>query len=232
MNRDYLYGAAFGLMAVAMLAMALRGGWHLLLAWPALSLGAVSIAYLTNDASWFGKRSDGSRSLLATAVLLPYLVLAYAVWRLQISLSREPAISYVNRWLALSRRLRAHEIPDSVNGVCDLTCEFVDPRSVRTRRGYRCHPILDAGACTAAELVDLARRLPPLDGEMLLVHCANGHGRTAMFAAVWLLAHGFATTADDAITMLRNARPGIRLRSRQRRLVEDAESLLTDDARP
>lgn len=226
MNRDYLYGGAFGLMAMAMLAMALRGGWHLLLVWPALSLGVVSIAYLTNDASWFGKRSDGSRSVLATIMLLPYLILVYGVWRLQISLSREPAISYVNHALALSRRLRAREIPDSVNSVCDLTCEFVDPRSVRARRGYRCHPILDAGACTAAELVDLARRLPPADGEMLLVHCANGHGRTAMFAAVWLLAHGFATTVDDAITMLRNARPRIGLRTRQRRLVEDAQSLL------
>lgn len=213
-------------MAIAMLAMALRGGWHLLLVWPALSLGVVSIAYLTNDAGWFGKHSDGSRSVLSTAVLLPYFVLVYAVWLLQISLSREPAISYVNRSLALSRRLRAQEIPPSVNVVCDLTCEFVDPRSVRTRCSYRCHPILDAGACTAAELVDLARELPPADGELLLIHCANGHGRTAMFAAVWLLTHGFTTTVDDAITMLRNARPAIRLRSRQRRLVVDASSLL------
>lgn len=212
--------------------MALGGGTHLLLCWPALSFGIVSIAYLTCDARWFGKRRDGSRHWLATAVLLPYLIFVYSVWRLQISLSREPAINYVNSSVAVSRRLLAHELPENVDRVCDLTCEFVDPKPLRTKPGYHCHPVLDAGACSAAELVDLARRLPPSNGEILLIHCANGHGRTGMFAAVWLLTHGFVTTVDDAITMLRNARPGIGLRSRQRRLVVEAFTSLHDSDEP
>jgi hypothetical protein len=187
-----------------------------------LSFGIVAIAYLTNDARWFGKREDGSRHWLATTVLLPYLIYVQSVWLLQISVSREPAISYVNASLAVSRRLLAREVPANVDIVCDLTCEFVDPKPLRTRPGYNCHPVLDAGACSAAELIDLARRLPPSNEELLLIHCANGHGRTGMFAAVWLLTHGFVPTVDDAITMLRNARPGIGLRSRQRRLVVEA----------
>lgn len=212
--------------------MALRGGAHLLLCWPAVSFGIVSIAYLTNDPRWFGKRKDGSRHWLATAVLLPYLIYVRSVWLLQISFSREPAINYVNTSLAVSRRLLAPEVPADVDVVCDLTCEFVDPKPLRTKPGYNCHPVLDAGACSASEPIDLARKFPPSNDELLLIHCANGHGRTGMFAAVWLLTHGLATTVDDAITMLRNVRPGIGLRFRQRRLVVEAFSALQDSDEP
>ncbi len=203
---------------------------YLLVCWPALSFAVISVAYLTNDAGWFGKREDGSRHWLATAVLLPYLVYAHGVWLLQIAGSRKPAMNFVNDSLCVSRRLLAHEVPDNVDSVCDLTCEFIDPQTIRTKPGYHCHPILDAGACTATELIDLARRLPPSNGQVLLIHCANGHGRTGMFAAVWLLTHGFVTTVDDAMTMLKSARPGIGLRSRQRRLVHEACSCLRDSA--
>lgn len=110
--------------------------------------------------------------------------------------------------------------------VCDLTCEFMDPKSIRDKPAYCCHPILDAGTRTSAELIELARTLPPTSETMLLIHCANGHGRTGMFAAVWLLTHGFVRTVDDAIIMLRDARPGIGLRARQRRLVMEAFSSL------
>ena len=161
-----------------------------------------------------------------------YLIYVQSVWLLQISISREPAINYVNASLAVSRKLLAREVPADVKIVCDLTCEFVDPKYLRAKPRYNCHPVLDAGACSATELIDLARRLPPSNDELLLIHCANGHGRTGMFAAVWLLAHGFATTVDDAITMLRNTRPGIGLQSRQRRLVMEALSKLQNCDEP
>lgn len=202
--------------------MAFRGGVYHLLWWPALSFGIVAIAYLTSNAGWFGKRRDGSRHYFATAILLPYLIFVHSVWRLQISLSREPAITFVNSSLAVSRRLLARELPENIDRVCDLTCEFIDPKLIRDKPAYCCHPILDAGACTHSELIELARALPPSNGNLLLIHCANGHGRTGMFAAVWLLTHGFATTVDDAIKLLQDARPGIGLRSRQRRLVKEA----------
>ncbi|MBX3449445.1 MAG: hypothetical protein KF777_07800 [Planctomycetaceae bacterium] len=218
----------FSFVAVALLVMAVRGGAYVLLAWPALSFGIVSITYFTNEARWFGKRGDGSRHWLATAALLPYITFAHAVWRMQVFLSREPAISLVNDSLAVSRRLLAHEVPADVDVVCDLTCELVDPESVRAKPGYCCHPILDAGACAASELIALARRLPPSSDRRLLIHCANGHGRTGMFAAVWLLTHGFAETVDDSLATLQTARPGIGLRTRQRRLVAEAYSLLRD----
>jgi protein-tyrosine phosphatase len=212
--------------------MAFRGGVSCLLWWPALSFGIVSIAYLTNNAAWFGKRRDGSRQYLANAVLLPYLIFVRGVWRLQISLSKEPAINFVNSSLAVSRRLLVRELPESVDRICDLTCEFIDPKRFRDMPAYFCHPILDAGACRSSELIELARSLPPLNDQILLIHCANGHGRTGMFAAVWLLTHGFVPTVDDAIRMLKEARPGIALRARQRRLVMEAFTSLQNPNEP
>jgi len=232
LHRDYFYSTVFFFAAVSILWMAFCDGAHLLFCWPALSFGIISLAYFTNDTRWFGKRKDGSRHWLATLVLFPYLILLQSVWRLQILCSRESAINNVNDWLAVSRRLLASEVPANVENVCDLTCEFVEPLRLRTKPGYICHPVLDAGVRSADELIDLARKLPPTKDTRLLVHCANGHGRTGMFAAVWLLTHGFVTTVDDAIAMLQNARPGIRLRSRQRRVVVEALSALRTPYEP
>jgi len=115
--------------------------------------------------------------------------------------------------------LLARELPENIAHIRDLTCEFVAPKALRTRLGDLCHSIWDAAVSSAPELIPLARRLPPSNQHPLLIHCANGHGRTCLFAAVWLLTLRFVMSGDDAIAMLRCARPGIAFGSRQHRLV-------------
>ena len=226
LQRDFLYGTAFSGIAITIATWALRGSWNLLLGWPALSFALVGSAYLLGDVRIFGKRGNGSRHWLATIFLFPYLAFAHFVWWAQISLSSEPATSAVNDRLVISRRLRSAELPHGIAQICDLTCEFVDPVRLRSRIKYVCHPILDAGASDASELAVLAKSLlPPVDGK-LLIHCANGHGRTGMFAAVWLVAHGFVTSVDDAVKLIREARPGVSLRRRQYQLAMKAEVAL------
>jgi protein-tyrosine phosphatase len=231
LNRDTFYGLSFSLIALAIAKSALHGGWYISFAWPAMSFGIVAAAYLLGDPRLFGKRSDGTRHWMATTLLLPYLVFASTVWWLQITLSAEPASHSVNHSLTVSRRLRSDELPTHVVRICDLTCEFVDPISFRTRGSYVCYPILDAGSVSAAELVALARSIPPLPQGSLLIHCANGHGRTGMFAAIWLIVHGFVTSSDDAMRLLQSVRPGIGLRSRQRRVVDEAVAMLRDSVK-
>ena len=70
LNRDYFYGVTFGLLAVISGAAAMRGGMNHCLWWPGVSFGIVSIAYLSGDVRWFGKRRDGTRGWLATIALL------------------------------------------------------------------------------------------------------------------------------------------------------------------
>jgi protein-tyrosine phosphatase len=50
-----------------------------------------------------------------------------------------------------------------------------------------------------------------LEAGPVYVHCAQGHGRSATFAAAWLLAAGSAKDARDAVEKLRSKRPLVRL---------------------
>jgi protein-tyrosine phosphatase len=232
LHRDVTYGTAFALIGAAIFWLAAHGGWNVLLVWPGVSFAVVSVAYLSGDVRWFGKRTDGTRHWLSRLALLPYFLFTKTVWIAQITISREPAAHAVNDSLVVARRLRPAEMPSDVTDVVDLTCEFTDPRSIRQRLRYTCHPILDAGSAPAAELLSSIRALPPPMHGRLLIHCANGHGRTGMFAAIWLVAHGFSTTAEDAITKLRVVRPGVGLRAGQRRVVIEAIDLIRNSDEP
>src|SRR6478609_134004 len=93
---DFLYGPTFLLAAVLFSIAASQGGWRIVLAWPAMSCLLISAAYWTGQVSLFGKRFDGSRNFFCLLLLLPYLATAYAVWRLNVLLTREPPINIVN----------------------------------------------------------------------------------------------------------------------------------------
>jgi protein-tyrosine phosphatase len=53
-------------------------------------------------------------------------------------------------------------------------------------------------------------------GRELYVHCAHGHGRSATLLAAILIADGQAKTADEAVAVMRQARPKVRLNKKQR----------------
>jgi protein-tyrosine phosphatase len=227
LHRDFFYGTAFAFTAAGLGKLALQSSWYSAFVWPAISLGVVSLTYLLGEVRLFGKRSDGTRHWFATVILFPYLAFAHIVWLMQTVFSNEPCLNVVNESLIVARRLRTREFPTNVRNVCDLTCEFVEPEWIRTNYVYICHPILDAGTVSATELIALAKSLVPDSKGPLLIHCANGHGRTGMFAAIWLVVHGFVDSADDAFKLLQSVRPGIGLRSRQRRVVLDAVAELS-----
>jgi protein-tyrosine phosphatase len=226
LQRELFYGVIFIAIAASLGWLAAQGGVWLLHGWPSLSFGAVSVAYLTGSTRIFGKRADGSRHWLATLVIGPYLMLASCVWRIQIILSREAAFNTVNDVLIVARRLLASELPQDINHVCDLTCEFRDPKELRELPGYKCFPVLDAGTLSADDLVAIVKELPSEKDGRLLIHCANGHGRTGLIAAAWLISNNYAASVDDAVAALRAVRPGISLRKRQRASLHQAFPLL------
>jgi protein-tyrosine phosphatase len=193
----------------------LWSGFWPLLVWPGVSNLVVGAGYFWGSAALFGKRPDGSRAIWASVVLLPYTVVAYLVWRIQAGLSRAAAYHVVNERLIVARRLLAQEMPADVSLLLDLTCEFRDPQEIRTREGYRCLPILDGGSFSAEELARELKGLAPAAGTRLLIHCAQGHGRTGMVAAAWLVLHGYAETAEEAVEMLQSVRHRVRLRRGQ-----------------
>lgn len=212
------YGIYFLLLSVVMMITAVQhGSWYYALAYPAMSFAIVSIGYLGLGPRVFGKRSDGKRNLLATVLLLPYLIFTLVTWHLIRLLSRESAVDQVDPDLYLSRRLLSTEIPESVKSVVDLTCEFTDPKF--DRGNYICFPMLDASCPTAEELNEMVQTVLALP-KPVLIHCAQGHGRTGLVASAVLLASGKVASPRAALAMVKAARPGVELNSAQRNALD------------
>lgn len=220
------YGICFLLFAGLSLFQAASGGYFLLWLWPGLAFLLVSLAYWVRAPWVFGKRKDGTRRWLATLLLLPFLGLIYATWSAWVWIAAGPAYQRVMDSLIVARRLRAHEYPEGITLIADLTSEMLDPKSIRQAPGYRCFPALDAAPIPPAELLKIVQQLRIEPGEQLLIHCANGHGRTGMVAAAWLIERGEVHSVEEALELLQSKRPTLRLGRSQRRAVEEMVKLL------
>lgn len=220
------YAAAFASLALLTIAAAvLYGGLAWLLIWPAISLAVVAVAYGGVGPRMFGKRSDGTRAGWATVALAPYLLLQYLLWHAIRTLSRENALDAVSDDVWIGRRMLGPELAHhKIDIVVDLTCEFIEPALVRATRDYRSFPLLDVTAPSAKALLAFLELLPA--DRTCLIHCAQGHGRTGMVAAALLLVRGMAPTADEAVDIIRQVRPGVVMKPNQKAILQDLERLL------
>ncbi|TWU62021.1 tyrosine-protein phosphatase [Crateriforma conspicua] len=217
------YGLLFSFLAIAIAGVAVRtGSWSWLLLHPAFSFGLVGASYLLSKPEIFGKQPDGSRSTLALLLLLPYLAYVAIVWYVVRLVSRESKADALTDDLILSRRLLAKELPSEVASVVDLTCEFTEPIAKRPGVSYLCFPMLDGLGASSERLRTLAAEIIELPSPVL-IHCAQGHGRTGLVAAAVLLVSGKARTAEEAIAMIQSVRPGVELNRMQRSLLEQIE---------
>jgi protein-tyrosine phosphatase len=212
------YAIAFGFMSIALAASALvYPSASLLLIWASISFAWVSRAYAGLGARAFGKRPDGRQSILHKILLLPYLVYSWLVWHLCRLFSKESPFNRIDDTLTVGRRLLASEIPDGFDHYVDLTAEFEDPSIIRNRPSYHCLPILDADVPTPEEL---NRTVEAVSNGSAYVHCAQGHGRTGLFALALLIRRGEVTTAQEGLEVLKNLRPAIRLNRTQLRFLD------------
>jgi hypothetical protein len=217
-----------GAMAVAACSLLWRP-WSLLLLWPAFSLLLVAAAY-THLGPGIYRKTSGRLSLTTHLVLWPVLLgQRISLWHY----SRQCA-----PWNALSdhvwigRRLSAREARQAadagVRAVLDLTGEFdeahalsADPANI----AYLQLPILDLTAPTpetiAAAIAFLREHTPR---GIVYIHCKIGYSRTAAIAGAWLLETGAASSPDNAIAILRAARPGIVIRPEIHRSLHEAHA--------
>lgn len=224
------YGILFTILALLFAVHAfVYGGTALVLLWPALSFFLVSFAYFSGSVAVFGKRPDGSMDVRSLFGLLPYLACLWGLWHLLRLLEREPPYHELTPGVLIGRRLLASELPAGVSLVVDLTCEFPEPVAIRSACAYRAFPILDGAA--GAGVVELARHIKQHQGTVY-IHCAEGHGRTGMVAAVLLLEMYKASSASQAIARVRQQRPRVRLSPPQRRIVETTAAVMQMRIRP
>lgn len=191
---------------------ATRRDWLISLVWLGGNFLALGIAYGRGSYRVLGKRSDGTLSRSRRLAFLPFLIFTAAVWHLARLFSREAARNAVAHDLVVGRRLLPAESKEDFDNYVDLTAEFAEPDPIRRSPGYVCFPILD-GAAPAPEALRTA--VSSLRPGRTYVHCAQGHGRTGLFAVAILLTRGTVGTVEDALQVLQRARPGIRLNSEQ-----------------
>jgi protein-tyrosine phosphatase len=219
--------SAFQLAIVGLAAciFGVRAGlWGLPLVWFGANFLVLTLAYLKRAHHIFGKRPDGTLPLWSWIFFLPYFAYTNLIWRLMQSVSREPACNEVSGQLLIGRRLLGSELPEGISNYVDLTAEFQEPRRARKLPGYLSFPVLDAGA---PEPQALKRVIESLKPGRTLVHCAQGHGRTGLFALATLFAERAVSSVDEGLHRLQSVRPRIRLNREQRGCIDEFARLVS-----
>lgn len=191
--------------------------WLLVAPWLGLDFLIVGIATVCKRHDVYGKRPDGTLPIWSLVVFLPLLIYTSVVWHLMRLVSREAAQNTVTSRLVIGRRLLPKEVGDEFEIYVDLTAEFVEPAKIRRTAGYMCFPILDGSAPQPKALLEAVKNLRR---GRTFIHCAQGHGRTGLFAAALLLASGQAQDCKEALAMLQRVRPRIQLSRAQRKCIE------------
>lgn len=163
-----------------------------------------------------GKHPDGRIAWWSWWINGPYLAVAALTWRLTTALSREACYDEIVPGILLGRRPTARELRASgARAVLDLTCELAAPMR-SSGVAYHLLPTLDGCSPPDEALTDAIRWLQDAP-RPVYVHCAAGHGRSALVVAGSLVRSGLAPDAGAAEEAVRAARPGIGLKRGQRR---------------
>lgn len=223
-----LISALFALLSLIFVNIAWtnKGLWWVC-CWPALSFGWVSLAYLLSRPKMFGKRRTGSLQLGHQLLLFPFTLCNQGLWHLLRVIRREEPFHQLKPDLFVGRRLLPSEFPDEFEYVLDLTADFSEPRKIRESVRYRNLSILDAGIPMIDELKDVLTELSSEPG-IKYIHCAEGHGRTCLVTACYLMTHENLSLLE-AIEQIQQARPKAGANRKQLSFLEQWESNKTPD---
>jgi hypothetical protein len=141
---------------------------------------------------------------------LPFLVIYWITWLIRhFAFRHDPVNAIVETNVSVSCWPGFHVTLDRYDLVIDATSEL--PKWYRTGNAkYVCLPNLDGVPLDRYELpVEMDRDM------RILVHCAQGRGRSALLAGLILLKLGYAETAEEAVQLLKQSRPTVTLSQHQ-----------------
>jgi predicted protein tyrosine phosphatase len=212
--RNYRVANYYGVGAAVVLGVAaISWPWGGLLLWVAGSLLIAAAGYCGIAAGIYHK-IDGRLTLSTRLIMAPLLVGQYAsllYYRRQCRAWDEAAPGVL-----IGRQLNDTEARELLRSSCaavlDLTAEFSEAEPLRALR-YRNIAILDLTAPTREQLWEAVDFITEqrVRGPVY-VHCKIGYSRSAAVVGAYLLASGQAASADEAVDMLRKARPSIIVR--------------------
>lgn len=192
-------------------------GWVLI--WCGASFACVGLAYALGRPSLFGKSRDGRLALWVWLPLGPHLFFTWISWHAARFFGKEDCCNEIAPKIWLGRRPYADELPPSIGLVVDLTCEFPAAAGVKDGRTYLSCPILDGSVIDHGSFTALVERIAAWNDRGIYIHCAIGHGRSAMVAAAVLIRRGLHTSAEEAVGAIRRTRPRVGLSPGQMELL-------------
>ena len=114
-------------------------------------------------------------------------------------------------------------LDNGITAVLDMRAEREGDREFYTRHGINYHrlEVLDATVPADEYLSDGADWIDAQieQGRTVLVHCAKGRGRSATLVAAYLMRHE-ALPYEECQTLMKEARPLVKLEERHRRRLE------------
>ncbi|MCA9038855.1 MAG: dual specificity protein phosphatase family protein [Planctomycetaceae bacterium] len=216
-RKRIFFALVFLLLAVLLINGSIQLGYHLALIltlWLAIDFLLLSIAYLFNKPRLLGKRTDGNRPLFFTLLWGPWFFITSLAFMLQLLLSRSPSYHVIAENLSLGRHGHARELPPDTEIVVDLTAEFTTEKEIQKNYQLYCLPILDGCTPAPKKFAELVNRLAN-EKRPIYIHCANGTGRSALLAAALLVQKRIAKNPKEAVKILREIRPQVRLNLEQ-----------------
>lgn len=166
------------------------------------------------------KRADGNLTPASYALFLPLHLLNRLSFFVISRTSGERPADRIAENIWLGRRLTSVEATkvfgDADVAVLDFTSEFQECARLKGGR-YLCLPTMDHAAPTQASLqTGMAFISANFKERAVYIHCALGHGRSAVAVAAWLLQNNPKLEVDAAIKQLQSIRSGVRLNGEQR----------------
>ncbi|MCI4624786.1 MAG: dual specificity protein phosphatase family protein [Candidatus Magnetoovum sp. WYHC-5] len=176
-------------------------------------------------AKTFQKRKNGTLTLISYLIYWPYLVVDYIILYIIRVVRKENVYDEILSGLYLGGRLWLFDKKDplikKIDYVLDLTSEFTEPFFFRNKAGYLCIPLIDHHAPTLDELTYGVTWLVEQHKKgYVYVHCAMGHGRSAIFVVAYVMFVNRLNSVEHAIEFVKTKRPVIRLNKKQIEVIE------------
>lgn len=211
------YKVFFVVMASYLAYIAIENGQHWLW-YPVASLVVMAISYIFNSPKLvMGKDKNGKINYFIVIINLPWLLFTYSIFAIQYFMSREDKANKIIKEIYIGcypckKKAREYDY------VIDLTSEF--PSSQKYGGKYSCLANLDG--------INLSQYFIPDDlsiSDKILIHCAQGHGRSATYCSMLLIKMGLAKDCNEALTIIQKSRPAARPSKYQIKQIESAQQV-------
>ena len=208
------YGLIFLLVAVLAVCWAMSARYAVgcgVLYWLTVSCGWVAAAFfLHRPEMLMGKQQNGSVFLPFCVINLPFLIIYRVTWLIHHFVFRHVPVNVIAGTNVSVSCWPGYHVPlERYDLVIDVTSEMPSRYRLGNAK-YVCLPNLDG------VLLDRYALPVEIDRDMhILVHCAQGRGRSALVTGLILVKLGYAETADEAVQMLKQSRPSISLSRHQ-----------------